>query len=93
MIIINLFKYSKDGEVIVSPEKPEEGIEYEEMFRLVAENGKMLTNDHENWYYVIDVDSTEGWVEEEHAEPEPGPEPEPESDDEENAVEPPESEV
>lgn len=73
MIIINLYKYIDQNETVVSPEKPEEGTEYEEMFRLVAENGKMLTNDHENWYYVIDVDSSDGWVEEDHIEPDPEP--------------------
>lgn len=62
MQIINLYKYNRaDGGVTVSPIKPE--CEYTEMYRLVADEGKVLTTDNENFTCCIDADSTEGWYE------------------------------
>lgn len=74
MQIINLYKYERaDGGITVSPIKPD--CEYTEMYRLVADEGKVLTNG-EIVTSCIDVESTEGWVEidepkEENEEPEP----------------------
>mgnify|MGYP006976607631 CR=1 FL=1 len=62
MQTINLYKYHRaDGGVTVSPNKPES--EYTEMYRLVADEGKALTKDNENFTLCIDTDSTEGWYE------------------------------
>lgn len=61
MQIINLYKYERaDGGVTVSPIKPD--CEYTEMYRLVADEGKVLTNG-ENTTICIDAESREGWVE------------------------------
>ena len=62
MQIINLYKYEREGGgVTVSPVKPE--CEYTEMFRLVADEGKMLTQDGENLTACADVESIERWYE------------------------------
>lgn len=62
MTIITLYKYIREnGGTTVSPDKP--NCEYTEMFRLVADEGMMLTQDGEELYGVVDVDSTEGWYE------------------------------
>lgn len=61
MQIINLYKYERaDGGVTVSPIKPD--CEYTEMYRLVADEGKVLTNG-EIVTSCTDVESTDGWVE------------------------------
>jgi hypothetical protein len=61
MQIRNLYKYIReDGGVTVSPIKPE--CEYTGMFRLVADEGKVLTNG-EVTTSCTDVESTEGWTE------------------------------
>ena len=61
MQIINLYKYTRaEGGVTVSPNKPE--CEYTEMFRIVADEGKVLTNG-ETTTYCVDVESAEGWTE------------------------------
>ena len=61
MQIINLYKYIRDdGGTTVSPVKP--NIEYTEMFRLIADEGKELVNGDIRTS-CIDVESTEGWSE------------------------------
>ena len=61
MQIINLYKYlRKDGGVTVTPIKPDG--EYTEMVRLVADEGKMLTNG-ETITSCIDTDTANGWYE------------------------------
>lgn len=58
---IPLYKYERpDGGTTVSPAKPD--CEYTEMYRLVADEGKTLTNG-EIITSCIDVESTEGWSE------------------------------
>ena len=62
MQIINLYKYHRaDGGVTVSPIKPEG--EYTEMYRLVADEGKVLTKDNENFTSCVDTESVDGWYE------------------------------
>ena len=62
MTTITLYKYTREnGGTTVSPDKP--NCEYTEMFRLVADEGMMLTQDGEELFGVVDVDSTEGWYE------------------------------
>ena len=62
MQIINLYKYTReDGGTTVSPIKP--NTEYTEMYRLIADDGKVLTKDGENFTTCIDTDIAEGWYE------------------------------
>jgi hypothetical protein len=59
---IPLYKFQrKDGGTTVSPHKP--NCEYTTSYRLIADEGMMLTNDDEHFYSVIDTDIVEGWRE------------------------------
>lgn len=63
MQIIKLYKYTRlDGGISISPIKPEDNEYLEEGIRLIADEGKILTNDKE-LTYCIDVPSSEGWYE------------------------------
>lgn len=58
---ITLYKYIReDGGITVSPIKPD--AEYTEMLRLVADEGKVLTNG-EIITTCTDVESADGWEE------------------------------
>lgn len=62
MKIITLYKYEREpNKYSVSPNKPDK--EYTTLFRLVADEDKVLTLDGTTIYKVLDVDSTEGWYE------------------------------
>lgn len=62
MIIITTYKYYEDeSHYCVSPIKPD--CEYTEAMRLVAEPGHALTKDGINYFYCIDVESADGWLE------------------------------
>lgn len=62
MQTITLYKYTRDdGGVTTSPVKPD--CEYTEKYRLVADEGKALTQDGENLYPCVDVSSVDGWYE------------------------------
>ena len=76
MQTITLYKYIReDGGVTVSPIKPNSA--YTEMYRLIADEGKVLTQDGINLAACIDTNTTEGWYEidepkdEEESDPEP----------------------
>lgn len=59
---IKLYRYNRvDGGVTISPVKPD--CEYTEMVRLVADEGKVLTKDGENFTDCIDTDTADGWYE------------------------------
>ena len=59
---ITLYKYKRaDGGVTVSPIKPDG--EYTEMVRLVADEGKVLTSDGENFTSCVDTENPDGWYE------------------------------
>ena len=61
MQTITLYKYERaDGGTTVSPIKPE--CEYTEKYRLVADEGKLLTNG-DVVTSCIDVESIDGWYE------------------------------
>ena len=61
MQTITLYRYTRpDGGISVSPIKP--NVEYTEMVRLIADEGKALT-DGTNTTTCIDVSSIEGWTE------------------------------
>ena len=61
MQTITLYRYTRpDGGISVSPIKP--NVEYTEMVRLIADEGKALT-DGTNTTMCIDVSSAEDWTE------------------------------
>ena len=62
MEIKPLYRFLReDGGVTESPNKPD-GIEYTTRFRLIASDGKLLT-DGTTETCCIDVDSADGWAE------------------------------
>ena len=62
MQIITLYRYEREnGGVTVSPIKP--NAEYTEMYRIVADEGKLLTIDGVNTTTCADVETTDGWYE------------------------------
>lgn len=61
MQTITLYRYTRpDGGISVSPIKP--NVKYTEMVRLIADDGKALT-DGTNTTTCTDVSSAEGWTE------------------------------
>jgi hypothetical protein len=71
MQIINLYRYTrKDGGITVSPNKPK--CEYTEMYRLIADDGKVLTQDGESITSCIDTETADGWYEVDEADQEYG---------------------
>ena len=61
MQIINLYRYTRpDSGVSVSPAKPDG--EYTEMYRLVADDGKLLTNGETETFCIDTADPTK-WSE------------------------------
>lgn len=62
MIIKMLYCYEREtGKTTVSTEKPD--CEYTTRYRLIAEEGKELTNNGEDFATCVDVETTEGWYE------------------------------
>lgn len=62
MKIMQLYRYIRsDGGVSVSPSIPD--CEYTEMFRLIAEEGKILTQNGIDTTPCVDVEVTDGWYE------------------------------
>ena len=61
MIVKTLYRYEREpGKITVSTDKPDK--EYTEIYRLIADDGKMLT-DGEITTGCVDVFNTEGWAE------------------------------
>lgn len=62
MEIKSLYRFLReDGGVTESPDEPDD-TEYTIRFRLIASDGKLLTNGTVETF-CIDVDSTDGWIE------------------------------
>lgn len=62
MEIRTLYRYEREaGKVTVSTVKPD--CDYTEMYRIVADNNKVVTLDNENFYSVIDTEIKDGWIE------------------------------
>ena len=60
MTVKELYCFEREkGKVTVSTEKPD--CDFTLRYRLIAEEGKELTKDGENFATCIDVDSPEGW--------------------------------
>ena len=63
MQIKTLYRFKRaDGGITVSPDKPETN-DFDTLYRLIADDGKMLTTDGENLTPCKDVDNTAGWYE------------------------------
>lgn len=61
MQTIHLYRYTRpEGGVTVSPVKPDG--EYTELFRLVADEGMILTNGTDTTY-CVDTDNVDAWSE------------------------------
>lgn len=64
MEIKTLYRYVReDSGTTVSTEQPEERQMYEIVYRIIADEGRFITNDDKNYYIVIDTDDKEGWKE------------------------------
>ena len=62
MEIKTLYRFEREyGKVTVSPNKPD--VPFEETYRVVAGEGKLVTLNGEESYSVIDTDIKEGWYE------------------------------
>ena len=62
MTVKELYCYEREvGKITISTEKPD--CEYTLRYRLIADEGKEITNDGENFTTCIDVDITDGWYE------------------------------
>lgn len=62
MTIKTLYRFKRpDGGITVSTEEP--NTVYETEYRIIADEGKLITQNGEDTYSVIDTDSTEGWYE------------------------------
>lgn len=58
-----LYRFKRaDGGITHSLKKPNEA-GYNKLYRLIADDGKMLTIDGENLSPVVDVENAEGWYE------------------------------
>lgn len=63
MTIITIYKTRRpDGGINIGPEKPAEGVEYETLSRLVADQGKILTNGSLT-AEVVDTQEPDAWTE------------------------------
>ena len=62
MVIKDLFKYTRpDGGIDESPVQP--AVEYEPMYRVIADEDKLVTCDGVNLYTCIDAATADGWYE------------------------------
>lgn len=67
MQMITLYRYMRtSGGVTTSPVEPD-GTDYDLRYRLIADEGKVLT-DGVTETYCVDVETTEGWMEIDDAE-------------------------
>ena len=62
MIKRTLYEYREGAYFTVSPQKPE-STNYKTSCRLIAGEGKLLTQNGVDFYSVIDVDTCDGWYE------------------------------
>jgi hypothetical protein len=62
MQIIQLYRYEREGGgVTVSPNEPD--LPYTTLYRLIADEGKVLTKDGQSFTVCADVEDAEGWHE------------------------------
>lgn len=62
MTIRTLYKYKRlDGGETVSVNQPD--VSYDMMYRIIADDGKLVTRNGNDFYFVIDTENAEGWYE------------------------------
>ena len=62
MEIRTLYRYEREGGgVTVSPEPPKTKVPYTEMYRIIADEGMLVTRDGKELYSVIDTEIGDGW--------------------------------
>lgn len=62
MQIVNLYRYEREPEKITtSPIKPDDGIDYTIIYRLIADEGMAIT-DGTSIVECVDTNSSEGWA-------------------------------
>lgn len=62
MQTIKLYRYIRlDGGVTVSPIEPD--VDYTILYRLVADEGKTLTQDNVDFRECVDTNAIDGWLE------------------------------
>lgn len=61
---IILYRYRRaDGGMTIGPNQPEEGAGYTTLFRIISDEGKLLTDGTDFTTPCIDVDDISGWYE------------------------------
>ena len=69
---IILYRYKRrDGGMTIGPNQPEQGTEYTTLFRIISDEGKLLTDGTDFKTPCIDVDDIDGWYEIDEPIPEP----------------------
>ena len=62
MHIVDLYRYEREpGKITTSPVKPDDGIVYSIIYRLIADEGMAIT-DGSSIVECVDTDSSEGWT-------------------------------
>ena len=62
MQIVNLYRYEREpGKITTSPIKPDDGIDYTIIYRLIADEGMAIT-DGSSIVECVDTNSAEGWT-------------------------------
>ena len=62
MQIVNLYRYEREpGKITTSPVKPDDGVDYSIIYRLIADEGMAIT-DGSSIVECVDTISSEGWT-------------------------------
>ena len=62
MQIVDLYRYEREpGKITTSPVKPDDGIDYSIIYRLIADEG-MAIIDGSSIVVCVDTNSSEGWT-------------------------------
>lgn len=62
MQIVDLYRYEREpGKITTSPVKPDDGVDYSIIYRLIADEGMAIT-DGSLIVECIDTNSSEGWT-------------------------------
>ena len=62
MQIVDLYRYEREpGKITTSPVKPDDGVDYYIIYRLIADEGMAIT-DGSSILVCVDTNSSEGWT-------------------------------
>ena len=62
MQIVNLYRYEREpGKITTSPIKPDDGVDYTMIYRLIADEGMAIT-DGSSIVECVDTNPSEGWT-------------------------------